>query len=54
MTRQDLSLSAVSGNDVASLRHAAVAAFIAEARQLPERVAQHEREADIGVRLLAD
>ncbi|WP_434034966.1 rhodanese-like domain-containing protein [Cupriavidus sp. a3] len=45
MTQQNLSPSAVPGNDVASRRHAAVAAFVAEARQLLERAPYADREA---------
>ena len=44
MTQQNLSPSAVPGSDVASRRHAAVAAFIAEARQLLERAEPADRE----------
>lgn len=44
MTQQNLSPSAVPGSDVASRRHAAVAAFIAEAKQLLERAEPADRE----------
>ncbi len=44
MTQQNLSPSAVPASDVASRRHAAVAAFIAEAKQLLERAEHADRE----------
>lgn len=44
MTQQNLPQSAVPGNDVASRRHAAVAAFIAEARRLLDGKHEPDRE----------
>jgi len=44
MTQQNFSPSAVPGNDVASRRHAAVAAFIAEARHFLDGIDDPDRE----------
>lgn len=44
MTQQNLSPSALPGNDVANRRHAAVAAFIAEARHLLDGIQDPDRE----------